>query len=836
VATNRNATIAVGGFACTVVYTGLARTLRSRGFLALGYVAGAATWTALTALLPLHSWRPVAAALLAVGYLGASELTWWPNEETQSPRTRVFGFAPTTALSLFFHAATVLVGALSFINSSPGYLSRGDYHHGVAVVGLTVLAVAYLIVAMRTTQRWSVIAVLLVAPLTAFVTGTWVVAAHAGVIVGVGAASVVALAVVKLGQSSVESSDAFAFVRWSPLLYVALGATAVRYPSWVGVVVLLTVTGVAMVTARLDEVTTTSARWAIATAELAAADALFFAVWRVLIATHHSSIECTASHLLAPAVVVSIVFLARAWWTRSRYEVVTVHPAYLPALVSLLVAVSSSLRGASAHHGYLAASVLTGYAIAVWYSAARLRLIWLVFGSAALLSGAQAVLLHVHGPIVWLPGLSVAASIFAATVFYVNRRMKDSTLHYVFWGLVLFVLAPLLRSEYRQYQVVGTVATAYAVLAVTVVYAALVWYAAHRLRYRWAVFAAGALLSGGVSTVITAYGSVQWLSPVAVGLIMAITTLYVAFVMRWLPLVLLAGALLTYAASIALRVEVGAAWAPLAAIVAAVLFFGARPLPSFTVAGVRWLPSWLDDAGRYALDSWRTALSTTQLLLLNGGLLWSGVLLHRDGYPGAIVTTVFIVVTTAPRLRLGRSRWTLLEYVLTPLSLSGVAPVLAVVLHQHNLQYFNLVPASTLLALSVTIIDRDLGPARVQVLEVARLTSALALVILFGTTLSQAFGGSGASSNLARLWFMVEAVVVLLVGVRTRTRVSALVGSAGVIASVLLTLSHSGNQIGGYLTAVALAIVLLFVALSQIAQRGEGSIGERTREVWAQWR
>ena len=108
--------------------------------------------------------------------------------------------------------------------------------------------------------------------------------------------------------------------------------------------------------------------------------------------------------------------------------------------------------------------------------------------------------------------------------------------------------------------------------------------------------------------------------------------------------------------------------------------------------------------------------------------------------------------------------------------------------------------------------------------------------ILFGTTLSQAFGPTTSHKSAYLLWLMVESVIVLLVGVRTRTRVSTLVGSAAVISSVLLTLARSGGQVGGYLTAVALAIVLLFVALSQIAKRGEGSIGERTREVWSQWR
>lgn len=831
VSTNRNLTIAIGALACTVVYGGLARSLHSRGFLVLSYAAAASTWTSLMSLVPLHSWRPISLALLATVYLAASRIEWWSDQGKSEEALPRVPMLRTWPLGLIFHVVTVLVTAGSF--------ERGAGGLPVGIVTMALLALAYLSFAWRTLDQWACFAAVASASLATFLLGQWLVDFHTGVIVGAGAATVVALGIVVILRPITRGENVVTLLT-IPLVLAGLSATSVLQPSWVGVAMLASVTVVAVVTTRLgDDPTAPLSTVGAVLAELFGADALFVGVWGVLVLTHHATVVSHAPTVaMIAAGTVSAVSLVRAWWTPSRYSVARVSVAYVPALLSLLLTVAVSIGyvhlARSMVRAELAAGIMTAYALAVWYTSARVRVVWLVFASAALLSGAEVTLLWAHGPIVWLPSSSLAVGIAAAAVLYVSKREQTPILSALFWGLALFVLAPLLLSEYRQYQSVLSVSSAYAVLVVSALYAALVWYAAHRLHARWAVLFSGALASFGLTAVFSAYGGPSWLTPVTVAVVIAGAVLYVAYVMRWLTLVLLAGALLTYGASIVLHFEVGATWSPMATLVVAGLFYGLRALSSVDGITVQWIPDWLDGSGRFSLASWRQAAAATQVLLVNGGLLWSGVLLHRDGYRGAILTSGFIIIATAPRLRLARARWTLLDNVLIPLSLSGLAPVAAVLAHQHNLQYFNLVPAGTLLALSVTLIDRDLGAAHATVLSVARLTSVLALVILFGTTLSQAFGRPAHSVYL--LWLMVESVIVLLVGVRTRTRVSALVGSAAVIVSVLLTLARSGGQIGGYVTAVVLAVVLLFVALSQIAKRGEGSIGERTREVWALWR
>ena len=680
---------------------------------------------------------------------------------------------------------------------------------------------------------------LVTAPLTALVASTWLFGSPTGV--SAGAAAVTTLGAVLVLRPTYGPKGIFPLLLAAPLAIAIVSGTAVRHPSWTGPAALAAAALVALVVARLGlSANAILARVSAVAAELIAADAIFFTVWGGLHQTHHAGMVLTAPVAMIAAGVVSALWLVRAWWTPSRFAVVGLHPAYAPALVATLLTLGSSrayLQLASAMpRAFLVAGIMTAYAGAVWYTAVRIRFIWLVLGSAALLSWAEATLLQAHGAIVWLPDSSLATLIFAVVVFYVSRRVVEPRLRYVVWGLTLFVLAPLLRSEYLQYQNMPQVTTAWAVAGVALAYASLVWYAAHRLNARWAVFFSGALLSGGLVTLLNAYGSPLWLSPTTVLVVMALASLYVAYVERWLGLVLVAAGLLTAAIATVLLHAVGMVWTPLAIFATALLFYGVGALRSFTVETGEWLPAWLDRTGRYSFGSWRNAVSATQLLALYGGLLWSGVLLHHNGTTGALITVFFIVLTTAPQLRLPRAEWTLLDAVVLPMSLSGCAPVLAVLLHQHNLQYFNLVPASTLLALSVTLIDRELGDARARVRDAARLLTVLALAILFGTTLSQAFGPTTSHKSVYLLWLMVESVIVLLVGVRTRTRVSTLVGSAAVISSVLLTLARSGGQVGGYLTAVALAIVLLFVALSQIAKRGEGTIGERTREVWSQWR
>jgi hypothetical protein len=837
--TNRNLTIGIGALTCTVVYGGLARSLRSSGFLVLSYAAAATGWIAVAALVPLHGWRAVSYAALSVPFLAVSRVDWWApknqGEASAEPQT----FSVSASAGLLFHAAAVVASLTAGLR----YAQGGHYLYSPPIV-LTVLALltgTYLAFAWRATAQWAAATGLVTASLGAFVASTWLINSHNGVVAGTGAAAVTALAVVGALRPTFGSFTLFPLLLATPLAIASLSVSTVQYPSWTGPTTLAATATVALMVTRLGQsINAVLTRVSVVAAEFIAADAVFFALWGGLHQMHHAGMMLTAPVAMIAAGVVSVLWLGRAWWTMSRYEVLGVHPAYAPALLATLITLGSSVGylhlSSSMPRALLVAGIMTAYAGAVWYSAIRVRLIWLVFASAALLSWAQATLLQAHGAIVWLPGSSLAAIIFAAVVFYVSKRVAEPSLRYIVWGLVLFVFGPLLRSEYLAYSLTPQVSTAYAVVAVSLAYASLVWYAAHRLNYRWAVFFSGALVSEGLVTLLHAYASAPWVSPTVVLLVMALTSLYVAYIERWLGLVLVAAGLVTAAVATVLVHTVGTPWTPLSTLATAVLFYGVGTLRSFTVETGEWLPEWLDGSGRYSFGSWRNAVSATQILSLYGGLLWSGLVLHHDGTKGALISVFFIVVTAAPRLRPPRAEWTLLDAVVLPMSVSGCAPVLAVLAHQHNLQYFNLVPASTLFALSVTLIDRELGDARARVLDAARLLTVLALTILFGTTLSQAFGSTSSPKSVYLLWLMAESVIVLLVGVRTRTRVSTLVGSAAVISSVLLTLARSGGQVGGYLTAVALAIVLLFVALSQIAKRGEGTIGERTREVWSQWR
>jgi len=837
--TNRTMTIGIGALACTVVYGGLARSLRSRGFLVLSYASVTTSWLALTALLPLHQWRTVSYAVLSVVFLAVSHVNWWESDRTSDINGSPSFFSSIGGIGLLFHTGAVLVSLAAALHFQPGSHMLSSPLPVLFAVAL--LTGAYLYVAVRTLSDWTAVASLIAAPLTALVASTWLFGPSTGVVVGAGAAAVTTLGAVLVLRPTYGPKRIFPLLLAAPLAIAIVSGTAVRHPSWTGPAALATAALVALMVARLGlSANALLARVSAVVAELVAADAIFFTMWGGLHQTHHAGMMLTIPVAMIAAGVVSVLCLVRAWWTPSRFEVVGLHPAYAAALVSTAIVLRSSVAyvhlANSLPRAFLVAGLMTAYAGAIWYTSVRIRFIWLVLGSAAMLSWAEATLLQAHGAIVWLPGSSLAAFIFAVVVFYVSRRVVEPRLRFVVWGLVLFVLAPLLRSEYLQYQNMPQVSTAWAVAGVALVYASLVWYAAHRLNARWAVFFSGALISGGLVTLLNAYDSALWLSPTTVLVVMALASLYVAYVERWLGLVLVAAGLLTAAVATVLVHTTGSAWGPLATVVAAIAFYGVGALRSFTVETGEWLPAWLDGTGRYSFGSWRNAVSATQVLLLYGGLLWSGVVLHHNGTTGALITVFFVAATTAPRLRLPRAEWTLLDAVVLPMSLSGSAPVLAVLLHQHNLQYFNLVPASTLLALSVTLIDRELGDERARVLDAARLLTVLALAILFGTTLSQAFGPTTSHKSAYLLWLMVESVIVLLVGVRTRTRVSTLVGSAAVISSVLLTLARSGGQVGGYLTAVALAIVLLFVALSQIAKRGEGSIGERTREVWSQWR
>ena len=377
------------------------------------------------------------------------------------------------------------------------------------------------------------------------------------------------------------------------------------------------------------------------------------------------------------------------------------------------------------------------------------------------------------------------------------------------------------------------------VAVITLVYALLVLLVARRLQRVWLAFASGLLLVIGINTVVSGYdvqhAALLWLPPLTVfGVIFAPLVIYVARRLHRSWPVIVSAALMTLAAAEVLRAEVVLAWMPLAIFAGLGLVTAAARLSETESSGGQWLPQWLDGDARFRFDTWRHSCAASRRLLLLAGVLWSGVFLHHDGRQGGLVALLFIAASVVPTLRRARSSWILRDQILVPLTLSGVVPVIAVMLRSHNLQFFNLVPASTLLYLSVTIIDRVEETQRAVATWWLRASSVLALAILFGTTLAQAFG-SGVVLRGYLSWLMVEAVLVLLLGVRTRTRVSSLVGSLGVLSSIGFTLSHGGGVLG-YLTAVTLAIVLLFVALRQIAKRSDVSLGERTKKAWASWR